>query len=84
MGGTNDLRSENLRERSGVGTADFDKRPNANCFFILAHGSRDIAAGRRTGRKSPICKQLQPESGTIFPLAAVWHFGRQLLEAVLP
>ena len=80
MGGSNDLRNENRRERSDGGTSDFDKRRNANNYFILAHASRDLAASRRAGRKSLIRRQLQPESGTIFPLAADSHLGRRTFE----
>lgn len=71
------------RERSDGGTAGFDKRPNANDILVLAQASRSRAVGRRTGRKSLVRNQLQPESGTIFPLSADSHRGRQLLEAVL-
>ena len=83
MGGLNDLRNENRRERSDGGTADFDRRRNTNYFFILAHASRDLAAGRRAGQKSLICKQLQPESGTISPSPVATHRGPALFGARL-
>ena len=75
MGGSNDLRSENRRERRDGGTANFEEGRNANYFLILAHASGNLAAGRRARRKSLVCKQLQPEFGTISPLPAATHRG---------